>query len=84
LVTFELTGATAPVSFDIQQILGDTSIVITNGSSTDNAAPFTHQTAFSATVTTTQIKTGTFVCNARDATGRTLQAYVTATLRENT
>lgn len=84
VVTFTAEGATGPVSFDVYFMSGDGTIVATNTSSTDSAAPFQHQTAFSTTVTAAQLKTGRFICSVRDAAGNTDTALVAVGLSENT
>lgn len=83
LVTFEAVGATGPVTFDVYFFAGDGTITITNPSSTDNTSPFQHQTAFSGSVTASQIKTGRYICAARDSAGNSATAAVVATLIGN-
>lgn len=84
LVTFRAEGAAGPVRFDIYFVDGDNTVTATSTSSSDDVAPFEHQTAFRATLALGQQKTARFVCAVRDAAGNSGAAYVAVGLTETT
>lgn len=84
LVTFRAEGAAGPVRFDIYFVDGDNTVTATSTSSSDDVAPFEHQTAFRAALALGQQKTARFVCAVRDAAGNSSAAYVAVGLTETT
>jgi hypothetical protein len=84
LVTFQVSGATGPVTFDVYFVNGDGTITATNSSSSDSTSPFQHQSAFTTSVALGQVKGGQFACAVRDANGNTGSAFVNVGLSEST